>query len=158
LMRQSAEEGDCLVADAAVVPLQASLTRRVGSTLYVLLGAVFFLLLIACANVTNLLLAQAAVRQRELAIRHALGAGRGRLIRQFITESLALLTISCLGGLLIAWLGTAGLLAVAPADLPRLEDVSINWAVLFFAMSLSALVAIVLGIIIAPRIERADAR
>ena len=76
---RSAEQGDYLMADAAAVPLQTSITRRVGSTLYVLLGAVFFLLLVACANVTNLLLAQAAARQRELAIRHALGAGRGRL-------------------------------------------------------------------------------
>src|SRR6185436_9078837 len=93
VIRNSAEQSDYLLADATAVPLQASLTRRVGSTLYVLLGAVFFLLLIACANVTNLLLAQAAARQRELAIRHALGAGRGRLIRQFVTEALALLTI-----------------------------------------------------------------
>src|SRR4051794_7256368 len=120
----SAEQGDYLLAHAAAGSLQSSLTRRVGSTLYVLLGAVFFLLLIACANVTNLLLAQAAARQRELAIRHALGAGRARLIRQFVTEALVLLTISCLGGLLIAWLGTTGLLSMAPADLPRLEDVS----------------------------------
>ncbi len=77
IIRNSPEHGDYLLADATAVPLQSSLTRRVGSTLYVLLGAVFFLLLIACANVTNLLLAQAAARQRELAIRHALGAGRG---------------------------------------------------------------------------------
>ena len=158
VIRNSAEQGDYLLADATAVPLQASLTRRVGSTLYVLLGAVFFLLLIACANVTNLLLAQAAARQRELAIRHALGAGRGRLIRQFVTEALALLTISCCGGLLIAWLGTAGLLSVAPADLPRPEDVSMNWAVLLFAMGLSALVAIALGLFTALRSTRRDPR
>ena len=158
VIRDSPEKSDYLLADATAVPLQASLTRRVGSTLYVLLGAVFFLLLIACANVTNLLLAQAAARQRELAIRHALGAGRGRLIRQFITESLVLLTISCLSGLLIARLGTAGLLAVAPADLPRLEDVSINWAVLLFAMGLSAVVATVLGLFTALRSTRRDPR
>ena len=158
IIRQSPEQGDYLMADATTVPLQRSLTRRVGTTLYVLLGAVFFLLLIACANVTNLLLAQAAARQRELAIRHALGAGRLRLIRQFVTEALTLLTISCLAGLLIAWLGTAALLSVAPADLPRLEDVSMNWAVLTFAMGLSALVAIALGLFTALRSTRRDPR
>ena len=134
------------------------ITRRVGSTLYVLLGAVFFLLLIACANVTNLLLAQAAARQRELAIRHALGAGRSRLVRQFVTEALVLLTVSCLGGLLIAWLGTSALLSLAPPDLPRLEDVSMNWAVMAFAMGLSALVAIALGLLTATRAARHDPR
>jgi predicted permease len=158
VIRDSPETGDYLLADATAVPLQASLTRRVGSTLYVLLGAVFFLLLIACANVTNLLLAQAAARQRELAIRHALGAGRSRLVRQFVTEALALLTISCLGGLLIAWLGTNALLSVAPADLPRLEDVSMNRAVLLFAMGLSGVVAVVLGLFTALRSTRRDPR
>jgi putative ABC transport system permease protein len=151
IIRTSAEQGDYLLADAAAVPLQTSLTRRIGSTLYVLLGAVFILLLIACANVTNLLLAQAATRQRELAIRHALGAGHMRLLRQFLTETLVLLTVSCLGGLLIAWLGTSALLSLAPADLPRLEEVSIHWPVTLFAMGLSAVVAIMLGVLIAVR-------
>jgi putative ABC transport system permease protein len=154
IIRSSPEQGDYLLADAAAVPLQTSLTRRVGSTLYVLLGAVFILLLIACANVTNLLLAQAATRQRELAIRHALGAGRMRLLQQFMTETLVLLTISCLGGLLTAWLGTSALLSLAPADLPRLEEVSINRPVTIFAMGLSAVVAIVLAIVIAMRATR----
>ena len=158
IIRNSSEQGDYLLADATTVPLQSSLTRRVGSTLYVLLGAVFFLLLIACANVTNLLLAQASARRRELAIRHALGAGHTRLVRQFVTEALVLLTISCAGGLLIAWLGTAALLSVAPRDLPRLEDVSLNWPVLTFAMGLSALVAIALGLLTAARAARRDPR
>ena len=158
IIHQSSEQGDYLMADATVVPLQSSLTRRVGSTLYVLLGAVFFLLLIACANVTNLLLAQAAARQRELAIRHALGAGQRRLVRQFVTEALVLLTISCLGGLLIAWLGTGALLSVAPDDLPRVEDVSMNRTVLAFAMGLSALVAIALGLLTATRAAGRDPR
>ena len=158
IIRNSSEQGNYLLADATTVPLQSSLTRRVGSTLYVLLGAVFFLLLIACANVTNLLLAQAAARQRELAIRHALGAGHLRLIRQFVTEAIVLLTISCAGGLLIARLGTGALLSLAPPDLPRLEDVSMNRAVLSFAMALSALVAIVLGLLTATRAARRDAR
>ena len=158
IIRNSSEQGDYLLADAAAVPLNLSLTRRVGSTLYVLLGAVFVLLLIACANVTNLLLAQAAARQRELAIRHALGAGRTRLVRQFVTEALVLLTVSCLGGLLIAWAGTNALLSIAPADLPRLEDVSLNWAVLGFAIGLSAAVAIALGLVTAVHGARRDPR
>ena len=158
IIRNSAEQGDYLLADAAAVSLQASLTRRVGSTLYVLLGAVFFLLLIACANVTNLLLAQAAARQRELAIRHALGAARGRLVSQFVTEALVLLAISCSCGLLIAWGGTNALLSMAPPDLPRLEEVSLNWMVMTFAMALSATVAVALGLITAMRASRRDPR
>jgi putative ABC transport system permease protein len=158
IIRNSSEQGEYLLADAAAVSLQSSLTGRVGSTLYVLLGAVFFLLLIACANVTNLLLAQAAARQRELAIRHALGAGRGRLVRQFVTEALVLLAISCSCGLLIAWFGTNALLSMAPPDLPRLEDVSLNWMVMAFAMGLSASVAVVLGLITALRASRRDPR
>jgi len=158
IVRNSAEQGDYLLADAAAVPLQTSLTRRVGSTLYVLLGAVFILLLIACANVTNLLLAQAATRQRELAIRHALGAGHMRLLRQFLTETLVLLTVSCLTGLLIAWLGTSALLSLAPTDLPRLEEVSINWPVTLFAMGLSAVVAIMLAVLVSVRATRRQPR
>ena len=158
IVRTSPEQGDYLMTDAAVVSLQTSLTRRVGSTLYVLLGAVFFLLLVACANVTNLLLAQAAARQRELAIRHALGAGRGRLVRQFVVEALLLLLVSCLAGLLIAWLGTSALLSLAPPDLPRLEDVSMNGPVMMFAMGLSAMVAVALGLLTAARAARRDPR
>ena len=158
IVRQSPEQGDYLMTDAVAVPLQASLTRRVGPALYVLLGAVFFLLLVACANVTNLLLAQAAARQRELAIRHALGAGRARLVRQFLAESLMLMTVSCLGGLSIASLGTGALLSLAPANLPRLDDVSMNWTVLAFAMGLSAFVAIALGLFTAMRAGNRDPR
>ena len=158
IVRHSTEQGDYLMTDAAVQPLQTSLTGRVGSTLYVLLGAVFFLLLVACANVTNLLLAQAAARQRELAIRHALGAGRGRLVRQFVAEAIVLVLPSCLAGLLIALLGISVLLSLAPADLPRLEDVTMSWAVMGFAMGLSAVVAVALGLVTALRATNRDPR
>jgi len=124
----------------------------------VLLGAVFFLLLVACANVANLMLAQAAARQRELAIRHALGAARGRLVRQFLAEAIVLLTLSCGAGLLLASFGTTVLLSLAPDDLPRLEDVSMNWMVLVFAMGLSASVAIALGLFTALRAASRDPR
>jgi putative ABC transport system permease protein len=158
IVRRSTEQGDYLLTDAAAVPLQSSLTSRVGSTLYVLLGAVFFLLLVACANVTNLLLAQAAARQRELAIRHALGAGRGRLVRQFVAEAMVLLGVSYPAGLLIASLGISALLFLAPADLPRLADVSMSRPVLGFAMGLSALVAVALGLVTALRATSRDPR
>ena len=151
IVRRSDEQGDYLMTDAAVFPLQTSLTGRVGSTLYVLLGAVFFLLLVACANVTNLLLSQAAARGRELAIRHALGAGRGRVIRQFVAEAVLLLIMGCSAGLLVASLGISALLALAPSDLPRLDEVSLSWPVLAFAMALSAIVAIGLGLVTAAR-------
>jgi len=158
IIRQAPERGDYLMRDATVIPLQASITRGVGSTLYVLLGAVFFLLLVACANVTNLLLAQAAARQRELAIRNALGAGRARLIRQFIAESLLLLMCSWAAGLLIASLGVSALLSLAPASLPRLNDVSIDRGVMGFSMGLSAIIAIALGLFTAVRASRRDPR
>ena len=159
IIRQSPDQqGDYLLQDATALSLQASLTRRVGSTLYILLGAVGFLLVIGCANVTNLLLAQAAARRRELAIRHALGAGRGRLARQFLAESLVLLTPSCAIGLLLAWLGLRALLALAPPDLPNQDRVSMDAAVLTFAMAVSATVAIGLGLVTAVRAGRRDSR
>jgi putative ABC transport system permease protein len=158
IIRHSAEQGSYLLTDAAAVPLRTSLTGNVGSTLYILLGAVFCLLLIACANVTNLLLAQAAARQREIAVRHALGAGLARLIRQFVAEALVLLAVSGALGLVVAWLGTSGLIALAPPDLPRLDDVSMNRTVMLFAMGVSALVALALGLVIALRTASRDPR
>jgi predicted permease len=158
IVRHSDEQGEYLMTDGTVIPLQASMTGRVGSTLYVLLGAVFFLLLVACANVTNLLLSQAAARGRELAIRHALGARRGRLVRQFVAESFLLLAAGGSAGLIVAWTGISALLALAPADLPRLEDVSLSWPVLAFAMGLSSIVAIGLGLVTAARATRRDPR
>src|SRR5258707_845982 len=115
----SSEQGDYLLSDGMVVPLQDSITGKARSPLLILLGAVGFLLLVACANVANLLLAQASVRQRELAVRSALGAGRGRLVRQFLTESLLLSLIAGVLGLFGAFSGVSGLIALAPQDLPR---------------------------------------
>ncbi len=158
IVRHSPEQGRYLMTDAAAVPLRTSLTGRVGPTLYLLLGAVFFLLLVACANVTNLLLAQAAARQREIAVRRALGAGAGRLVRQFVAEAVVLLVPSVLLGLLAAWLGTHGLISLAPPDLPRLDEVSMNRVVLAFAVGLSALVAVGLGLVTAGRAARRDPR
>jgi putative ABC transport system permease protein len=147
----SSERGDYLLADATVVPLLASLTGGARSPLLVLLGAVGFLLLVACANVANLQLAQAAARGRELAVRSALGARRGRLVRQFLTEALLLSLAGGGLGVIGALGGVRALVAVAPPDLPRLESVSANLPVLAFALVLSAAVAVGLGAFTAAR-------
>jgi putative ABC transport system permease protein len=154
----SSEQGDYLLQDAMVLPLQDSITGEARLPLLVLLAAVGFLLLVACANVANLLLAQASVRERELAIRSALGAGRGRLIRQFLTEAFLLSLVGGGLGVLGAFWGVAGLLALAPENLPRLESVSINIPVLVFALVLSSAVATGLGAFTAARATAGDLR
>ena len=131
--------------------MQASLTGRMRSPLYILLGAVGLLLLVACANAANFLLAQASKRGRELAIRNALGAGRGRLVRQFVTETLLLSGLSCAVGISIAVGLLRALLALTPPDLPRLAEVTISWPVLVFSAGISFVAAIVLGILTAVR-------
>jgi predicted permease len=147
----SSEQNDYLMKDATVVRLQVAMTGKARSALLILLGAVGFLLLVACANVANLLLAQASVRERELAIRTALGAGRGRLIRQFLSESFVLSIVSGALGVLGAFSGVSALIALAPKDLPRLESISINIPVLVFAFLLTTAVATGLGIFTALR-------
>jgi putative ABC transport system permease protein len=158
IYQASSEKNDYLLRDARVVPLQDSITGEVRSPLLILLGAVGFLLLVACANVANLLLAQASVRARELSIRSALGAARGRLVRQFLTESFLLSLIGGALGVLTALWGVAGLLAVAPKTLPRLETVSISVPVLLFAFVLCTVVAVGLGAFTAFRATRGDLR
>jgi putative ABC transport system permease protein len=155
---QSNQKSDYLLRDGTVVPLQDSITGAVRSPLLILLGAVGFLLLVACANVANLLLAQASVRERELSIRSALGAGRRRLVRQFLTEAFLLSVIGGVLGVLAALWGVAGLVALAPDNLPRLENVSISVPVLLFAFLLSTAVAAGLGAFTAARANRGDLR
>jgi len=154
----SSEQGDYLLKDAAVVPLQDSLTGKVRSPLLILLGAVGFLLLVACANVANLLLAQASVRERELAVRSALGAPRGRLIRQFLTEAFVLSLVGGGFGVLGAFLGITGLIDLAPENLPRLDSVSISIPVFLFALLLTSGVAAGLGAFTAVRATSGDLR
>jgi putative ABC transport system permease protein len=147
----SSEQNDYLLKDGVVVPLQDSITREVREALLILLGAVGFLLLVACANIANLQLAQASVRERELAIRSALGALRGRLVRQFLTETFLLSIVGGGLGVLGAFWGVVGLLALAPQDLPQVEQVSISAPVLIFALLVSTGVAAGLGVFISVR-------
>ena len=154
----SIEQGDYLLKDGMVVGLQDSITGKARSPLLVLLGAVGFLLLVACANVANLLLAQASVRERDLAIRTALGAARGRLVRQFLTEAFLLSLAGGGLGVLGALGGVSGLIALAPENLPRLDSVSISIPVLAFAFLLSTAVAAGLGTFTAARATSGDPR
>ena len=154
----SNEQGDYLLKDGTVLPLRDAIAGKARAPLLILLGAVGFLLLVACANVANLLLAQASARERELAVRSALGAARGRLVRQFLSESLLLCLIGGGLGVLGALGGVAGLVALAPDNLPRLDSVSISIPVLSFAFLLSTAVAASLGIFTAMRSTDGDLR
>jgi putative ABC transport system permease protein len=134
---------------ARVVPLRDQLTGDVRPALLVLAGAVTFVLLIACANVANLLLARATARQRELAVRAALGAARGRLIRQLLAESLVLSVAGGITGLLLAWWALNFLRAVVAERLPiqRLEMVGIDGWVLVFTLGASVFCGLVFGVV-----------
>ena len=149
---------DIDMSAVSIVPLQNAMTAQVRPALLLLLSAVGFLLLVACANVANLLLAQAAARQRELAVRAALGADRRTLVRQFLVESAVLCGISGALGILAARWGVDLLVGLAPKDLPRLDSVSTNLPVLAFVIALTVLLAVALGIFTAVRATSGDVR
>ena len=142
--------------DAAAVPLREQLVGKTRPTLLLLLAASAFLLAIACANVVNLLVARAAVREGELAVRLALGAGRGRIAQQFIAEALVLAVGGGVLGIVLATLGVKALLALEPGNLPRVAQVGVDWQVLVFALGLAILVAAILGLLSALRGSRGD--
>jgi putative ABC transport system permease protein len=138
-------------SSATVVPLHESMVGEVKTSLLVLLGAVAFILLIACANLANLLLARGTVRAQELAVRAALGASPGRLTRQLLTESLILSLAGGLLGLIVAVLGSEGLVRLASGRLPRASEVQLDGAVLAFTLGLSALTGVLFGLLPALR-------
>src|SRR6185503_9822465 len=130
---------------ALVVPMHRELSGDIRPALLVLSGAVGFVLLIACANVANLLLARGATRQREIAIRNALGAARFRVVRQLLTESLVLCALGGAVGLIVAQWSLAALLAISPVDLADLGPVHLSYPVLAFTALVSLATAIACG-------------
>ena len=130
--------------------------RDVRMTLYLLLGTVGLVLLIACANVANLLLAKATVRTREIAIRAAVGASRSRIVRQLATESLIMALAAGAVGLILAAWGAEALVALAPADVPRLAETQIDTGVLAFTFGISVLASVLFGLAPALQLSRTD--
>jgi predicted permease len=139
-----------------IVPLKEEVVGQARLMLLVLLGAVGFLLLIACVNVANLSLARATSRQREIAVRSVLGAGGFRIVRQLLTESLLLASCGCLLGLILAQWGVAALVALSPDNLPRLQSVKVDAPVLIFAALITIATALLFGLAPALTILRED--
>ncbi len=143
-----------------LLPLRNAVTKNARSALLVLLGAVSFVLLIACANVANLLLARAAGRGRELSIRVAIGAGRGRIVRQLLTESVILSVAGGALGIVLGYAGLRALLAISPGDLPRIGPhgiaVELNARALLFTLFVSALTGALFGLLPAISFSRTD--
>lgn len=138
------------------MPLLEHEVGKTRPTLYLLLGAVGFLLLIACINVANLLLARASGRQREIALRVALGAGRSRVVRQLLAESVLLAVIGGILGILLAYWSMGVLLTFAPGDLPRLNEIHLDWFALQFSGSVTMLTGLGFGLVPALQATKVD--
>jgi len=141
---------------ARAIPLHNEVVGFFGPALYVLMAAVSLLLLIACINVANLMLARAAAREREVAIRSAIGATRERLIRQFLTESFILAALGAVLGVVLAVLAIQALAVGAPIQIPRLNQVTIDGRVLAFAVAVTGLTALIFGLLPSTLMSRSD--
>jgi len=137
-----------------VTPMKEDLVGDLERPLWILLGTVAMLLLIACANVANLFLVRAEGRQREIAVRVAIGASRGRLVRQLMGEALVLAAIGSAIGVAVAAAGLPALIAAAPPTIPRLDQVRLDWTVLLFAAATAAISALLFGLVPALRYTR----
>jgi putative ABC transport system permease protein len=140
----------------AAIAMSDFVVGDVRSALWVLLGAVGVILLIACANVANLILARSDDRHREVAVRTALGASRGRIVRQLLTESVVIAIIGGVLGIGIAYLGMRGLLAVRPTNLPRVEQLGLDVGVLAFSLLLTVMTGLVFGLAPAMELSKPD--
>ena len=138
------------------VPMQDELVGGVRLTLYLVWGVVGVVLLIACANTATLLLGKAAGRAREMAVRSALGAARGRIVRQLITESLLLALVAGVCGILLASWGVRALVALSPADVVRLTQIRIDWGVLTFTLGMSLITSVFFGLVPALHASKVD--
>ena len=154
--RQNNPLNSDIAGDSDLMPLQSALVSEIRKSLLVTFGIVGVVLLIACANVTNLLLARAAARRREFAVRTALGASRWQLIRQVFTESLLLSLLGGTGGILIAWLGIDLLVAAKPGVVPRLDEIGLDFRVLGFTLGVSLLTGMIFGLAPALQSSRTD--
>ena len=141
---------------ASMVPLQDQITGRSRTGLNLLLAAVGVVLLIGCVNIANLLLAQAAGRRREIAIRSAIGASGARLVRQMLVESLVLSAIGGAGGVLVSYSAVEAIRSWAPVDLPRLDEIAVDGRVLLFGIALSVAAGLLCGLLPAWRFARAE--
>jgi len=147
---------DGWVLDTSVVPLLDEVVGDTRPRLMLLFGAVGLVLLIACANVANLMLAKAASREREMAIRGALGASGGRIVSQLLVESVLIGLLAGAAGLTIAWGTLRGLTLVLPADTPRIADIGLHWHVFVFAAVASVLTGVIFGLVPALKMASPD--